>query len=424
MFRSTTTPSPSPPPDYSCLCALSVSARAPLPLHRHPEPSEGSAFLSSLATTHSPLAAMFFRITSFADTHHTTSIESHLCKKQGGGVSQLQPNHFLFFPHRTRTRHTASPATPILSCNCAHFPSHMGVYTPRPLVSLFHFRISLCPSRHSSLVTHHFLRTKYLQRRPRQKTLRRHKSPAKKSPLAQPPPSAKEGLTWPYMVFKTGLPTPVKCRARPARNSVCGKGVALWRAGGKDRFDSRHCIEIQRATPGKCHEAADTSRYAYQMRETGRQGIHNSKESLAQPRVVGQPHDHARQDAIVKEKRPACALKLPEPGIILTYAVGNVPVQQFGSHQCLSHAAAGNGIEEPRGVAKQHKPRGHATAGLGSQRRGCEQRSRLFGPFQTLGKLWFRKQPTAEGALDRFSELLRICQHGDEHFTPGQRGYI
>src|SRR5579859_1107561 len=217
---------------------------------------------------------------------------------------------------------------------------------------------------------------------------------------------------------------PIKDRRKSRSNSVCGNGVALWRAGGKDRFDSRHCMEIQRAAPGKCHEAADTSGYAYQMRETGRQGIHNSKESLAQPRVVGQPHNHARQDAIVKEKRPACALKLPEPGIILTYAVGNVPVQQFGSHQCLSHAAAGNGIEEPRGVAKQHKPRGHATAGLGSQRRGCEQWSRLFGPFQTFGKFWFRKQPTAEGALDGFSELLRICQHGDEHFTPGQRGYV
>src|SRR5579859_7414185 len=63
-FRSTTTPSPSPPPDSSSRCALSVSARASLPLHRHPKPKERSAFLSSLATRHSPLTTMFFRITS------------------------------------------------------------------------------------------------------------------------------------------------------------------------------------------------------------------------------------------------------------------------------------------------------------------------------------------------------------------------
>lgn len=38
-----------------------------------------------LATIHSSFATIPFRITSFADHHHLTPIESHLCKKQGRG---------------------------------------------------------------------------------------------------------------------------------------------------------------------------------------------------------------------------------------------------------------------------------------------------------------------------------------------------
>ena len=83
--------------------------------------------------------AIPFRITSFAHPRPLTPIESHLCKKQGGGVSQLLPNHFLFFSQPVNTQRTATPATPIPSCNCAHFPSHMWVYTPRPLIFEFPF---------------------------------------------------------------------------------------------------------------------------------------------------------------------------------------------------------------------------------------------------------------------------------------------
>jgi hypothetical protein len=51
----------------------------------HPERSEGSAFLPTLATHHSPLTTIPFRITSFACPHPLTPIESYSCKKQGGG---------------------------------------------------------------------------------------------------------------------------------------------------------------------------------------------------------------------------------------------------------------------------------------------------------------------------------------------------
>src|SRR3981189_1102702 len=140
--------------------------------------------------------------------------------------------------------------------------------------------------------------------------------------------------------------------------------------------------------------------------------------------MVGQPQDHPGQDAIVKEKRPACALELPEPGIIWTRPVGNVPRQQFSSHQSLSHTSAGDGIEESCGIAKQHKPGCHARAGLRRQGRGCEHGGYLLSSLQAFGQFWLRKQPAVEGPLDRFTELSCICQHGNKHFTLGQWGHV
>src|SRR5208282_1079204 len=74
-----------------------------------------------LATHHSPLATIPFRITFFAPPHHLTLIESHSCKKQGrgwGGASHLSipPNHFRIFPQRVNIQRAATSATPFLSC--------------------------------------------------------------------------------------------------------------------------------------------------------------------------------------------------------------------------------------------------------------------------------------------------------------------
>src|SRR5208282_3333941 len=76
---------------------------------------------SSLATHHSPLATIPFRITFFAHPHHLTLIESHSCKKQGrgwGGASNLSipPNYFRIFPQRVNIQRAATSATPFLSC--------------------------------------------------------------------------------------------------------------------------------------------------------------------------------------------------------------------------------------------------------------------------------------------------------------------
>src|SRR6185437_9901775 len=134
--------------------------RHPLPRpaeHAVPCPSSFANFQTfQHANPSTPLRSIPFRITSFADPCPLTPVESHLCKKQGGGVSQLQPNHFLFSPQPINTQRKATPATLIPSCNCAHFPSHMGV----PLsssdfrVSLFEFRSFLAPP-HYSLSTFH-----------------------------------------------------------------------------------------------------------------------------------------------------------------------------------------------------------------------------------------------------------------------------
>ena len=53
------------------------------------------------------------RITSFANPHPLTPIESHLCKKQGEGVPM--PRAVSQGPH-VPARHAATPTTPFLSC--------------------------------------------------------------------------------------------------------------------------------------------------------------------------------------------------------------------------------------------------------------------------------------------------------------------
>jgi hypothetical protein len=139
------------------------------PRHPLPRPAEHagpspSSFANLQTFQHSNFLtlpqAIPFRITSFADPYPLTPVESHLCKKQGGGVSQLQPNHFLFFSQPVNIQRIATPATLIPSCNCAHFPSHMGV----PLsssdfrISLFEFRSFLAPTHYSLSTFHSSLR--------------------------------------------------------------------------------------------------------------------------------------------------------------------------------------------------------------------------------------------------------------------------
>lgn len=100
MLSSQTSPLPSAPPNFSIPCALSVSAFRPLQdfrrgraLARHPRLRSGGSSDPCLSLTARPAHAMGrppnatipFRITSFADPHRLTSIESHLCKKQGRG---------------------------------------------------------------------------------------------------------------------------------------------------------------------------------------------------------------------------------------------------------------------------------------------------------------------------------------------------
>ena len=47
-----------------------------------------------------------------------------LTKNTGGGVSAtfIPPKHFLFFPQRVNTQHTATPATPLFSCRYFALP--------------------------------------------------------------------------------------------------------------------------------------------------------------------------------------------------------------------------------------------------------------------------------------------------------------
>jgi hypothetical protein len=81
------------------------------------ERSEGSAFLLRLATRHSPLTTIPFRIKFFAYPHPLTPIESHSCKNRGEGVP--------FTPSRVRG----------VSCVCA---THSNARKPFPLMGLLY----------------------------------------------------------------------------------------------------------------------------------------------------------------------------------------------------------------------------------------------------------------------------------------------
>ena len=99
----------------------------------------------------SPLAAIPFRITSFAHPHHVTLIESHSCKEQGRGWvsgASSRPKHFFFFPQRINIQHTAPPATPLFSSIYLTVPvtHRVGV-----LLSTRHPMKGLCPVRVSGV---------------------------------------------------------------------------------------------------------------------------------------------------------------------------------------------------------------------------------------------------------------------------------
>jgi hypothetical protein len=62
-----------------------------------------------LSHRHSPHAAIPFRITSFADPHHLTPIESHLCKKWGRGWGIQRFHHTQALPlSSTASKHPAA----------------------------------------------------------------------------------------------------------------------------------------------------------------------------------------------------------------------------------------------------------------------------------------------------------------------------
>ena len=66
-------------------------------------------------------------------------IESHLCKKQGGGASDasVPPKQFRFFPQRVNIRRTATPTTLILSCAYFTILCAPGVGVPGARISQF-----------------------------------------------------------------------------------------------------------------------------------------------------------------------------------------------------------------------------------------------------------------------------------------------
>jgi hypothetical protein len=100
--------------------ALCVSAFGPLPSSC----SGGSSDPCSSPIPDSFDATIPFGITSFADPHHLTSIESHLCKKQGRGWSPCQRLH-------------SAQSLPIFPTASKH-AAHRNIRNSTPFMRLLH----------------------------------------------------------------------------------------------------------------------------------------------------------------------------------------------------------------------------------------------------------------------------------------------
>lgn len=144
-FRSPTPPTAS----YS----LRVLARNPLQPFCHPERSESSAFSSLLTTHHTPLATKFFRMLFFPHPHDVTPIESHSCKKQGGGhpLPRSPITSLLFHTeHASDTQDRPQPQ----SCHAfAHTFRHTRGCTPLLSQSSRRLFPILSPNPHGTKIT-------------------------------------------------------------------------------------------------------------------------------------------------------------------------------------------------------------------------------------------------------------------------------
>jgi hypothetical protein len=109
------------------------NARNPFPLMRLLHASLDTRGVGSpLATHHSSLTTIPFRITSLAPRHHLTHIDSYSCEKQGRGVSSSThhsslttiPFRIIFFAH-------PHPLTPIESHSCK---KHRGGWASQTLL--------------------------------------------------------------------------------------------------------------------------------------------------------------------------------------------------------------------------------------------------------------------------------------------------
>ena len=164
-FRSTITPSPSPSPDFSPLPPTSVDSvhrvypdrvgvlKSTLaPATGMPKPGRNLPLLARPVTlVEATLTQPPVNVDSKQLIDNLSPLDATLTKNREGyflGSSAAPKNPPAFDPPAQRT---ATPATPIPSCNCAHFPSHRGVYTPHPLIFAFPFSSFALPSRHSSL---------------------------------------------------------------------------------------------------------------------------------------------------------------------------------------------------------------------------------------------------------------------------------
>jgi hypothetical protein len=119
---------------FSVPSAISVLRKTPSRSAPNPCASVGCERSALVSPSCFSSARKSHRITSFADPHRLTSIESYLCKKQGRGwesprtVSQANPSQL--FPQPINIQRTGMLTTPLLSCVYYRFSGHRGYPFP------------------------------------------------------------------------------------------------------------------------------------------------------------------------------------------------------------------------------------------------------------------------------------------------------
>ena len=157
-----------------------------------------------------------------------------------------------------------------------------------------------------------------------------------------------------------------------------------------------------------------------------RRGLaHEQQRSARRPRMTCQAKNETRQQHAVGEQAAARAIEVAERTVRSIEARRREPLrEQFRRKQRLSHADAGDGVDEAGRVAEQHEAWRNAATRSARERTLARDRADRFGTTQELAQLHvlldLRPQPGARITRD-CRALRQCCEH---HLIVRQRRQV